>query len=48
MTKNQNWQTTPKIVREFRRLLRAQTPQQKQELRKSLLAAMERERRKIN
>jgi hypothetical protein len=43
-----HYQTTSQIVGEFRKLLRAQTREQKRELRKSLLESLARERRKLN
>ena len=40
--------TTSQITRELLQLLQAQTPKQKEELRKNILERMERERRAIN
>jgi hypothetical protein len=43
-----HYQTTSQIVGEFRKLLRAQTREQKTGLRKSILETMERQRRTLN
>ena len=51
MTKFQNnerYQTTSQITRELLRALKAQTPKQKEELRKNILERMEQERRTVN
>jgi hypothetical protein len=45
---NKNWQATSAIARDLRRFLRPQTHEQKTELRKQILAMMERQLRAIN
>jgi hypothetical protein len=45
---NPDWQTTAKIVGELRKLLKAQTREQKAELRKSLLESLARKRRTLH
>jgi hypothetical protein len=47
-TNKSHRQTTSVIVGDLRKLLRAQTPEQKTELRKSLLESLAREQRKLN
>jgi hypothetical protein len=45
---NERYQATSQITRDLRKLLRAQTPNQKAELRKNILEMIERERRTVN